>query len=198
MEPQPKPNDNKKIFKIAGLIILAVFIVATVLYGWVNRKAFLEQITYDEVDGFKRYEEIKDEWVNEPNRIEIPKMGVIAKITEPKDKAEMDRLLLESVTYNLGSAAPGEEGNVIITGHSSAPVDNQYAHIFATLNRLKYGDEILVYKDLVQYRYLVREKDFVDADDLSVISQERRGLTLITCWPIGTDINRLTIYAQML
>ncbi len=185
----------RKILLWISFILAILIIVTEIFFVWVNRKAFLEQINYDKDRSFEYYEEMKYRWSDEPNRIEIPKLGLIAKITYPDNETEMNKLLLESVTHMPGTALPGEKGNTVYTGHSSAPVESEYSHVFATLNRMRLGDDIYIYRDGQKYEYEVRKKNFVKPSEMSVISQEKQGLTLLTCWPIGTDFKRLTIFA---
>lgn len=93
------------------------------------------------------------------------------------------------------SQMPSESGgNVSIAGHRDI-----FGKEFYYLHNLQEGDLLyLVYEDSV-YKYLYLDSEVVSADDWSVI--KRQGftcLTLTTCDPIGTSLNRLIITSQLL
>lgn len=145
------------------------------------------------------------------NRLILPKIGkniplidsdperLIGADWKSLEKTFQDDLQNGVIRYP-GTAVPGKEGNVFITGHSSyypwAPGD--YKSVFARLKDLEVGDDIIVYYNQKKHHYIVREKKEVKADDVSVLAQEpgRRLLTLMTCSPVGTNIRRLVVVAE--
>jgi sortase A len=144
------------------------------------------------------------------DRILIPRIGQNIPIVQvPTDKLiQKDWAALESqiqdalqhgVVHFPGTAYPGEGGNVVITGHSSYfPWDpGRFKDVFALLHQVNVGDEVIVYHDQVKYRYIVYDKKVVKPDQVDVLTQggESR-LTLITCTPVGTALNRLVVLAH--
>ncbi|HEX8923846.1 MAG TPA: sortase [Patescibacteria group bacterium] len=116
------------------------------------------------------------------------------------DVGSMD--LKKSLIQYPQTALPGQLGNTVIFGHSVLPQffsPKSYLTIFATLYRLKQGDEILVDYDNVHYRYLVEEMYEIQPTDLSVLEQRYDGryLTVITCSPPGTVLRRLVVKARI-
>lgn len=141
----------------------------------------------------------------------IPKINVTSPIVwdSPVDEATMLNNLKFGVVHYKGTAKPGEKspdsdgyGNVFISGHSSYYWwdDGKYKTVFANLDSIEVGDEIAVgYNDKV-FIYKVFEKVVVNPDDLGVVKQDtdKHRLSLMTCVPIGTNINRLIVRASLI
>lgn len=134
----------------------------------------------------------------------IEKIAALAPIILNVDGADENTYfpaLKKGVAHLQGSAKPGENGNIVIFGHSSQAVntENKYGDIFSRLNELKNGDEIIIYiaKKKKQILYKVTDKNIVNPDDVSATYDTGEDkLTLITCWPIGSDEQRLIITAK--
>lgn len=108
--------------------------------------------------------------------------------------------LKNGVIHYPGTAKPGENGNAFITGHSSYyPWDpGRFKTVFARLNKVEVGDDIVIYYDQQKYHYKVREKKEVKNDDVSVLAQgDEKLLTLMTCSPVGTNFRRLVVVAEL-
>lgn len=100
------------------------------------------------------------------------------------------------------TALPGQFGNTVIFCHSVLPQffdPTNYLTICSTLYKLKKGDEIFLFWDGVEYRYLVEKLFEVSPNDLSVLEQRFDGkyLSLITCTPPGTYLRRLVVRARL-
>lgn len=130
--------------------------------------------------------------------LEVPVVYDLAGIEE-----ELIQKGLESgaVHYPL-SPKPGQNGNVVVVGHSSNNILNagKYKFAFAILNYLEAGDTIIMQYDNKRYVYKVTEKFIVKPEDVSVLgpTSSLASLTLITCDPPGTNINRLIIRADQI
>lgn len=139
---------------------------------------------------------------NSPNNlvtynISIPKIKIKDAVVT---LGSMD--LKKSLIQYPQTALPGQLGNPVIFGHSVLPQffsTKSYTTIFATLFRLKPGDDILIDFDHVQYKYVVEEMFEVPPTDLSVLEQrfDDRHLTIITCSPPGTFLKRLIVKAKI-
>jgi len=110
--------------------------------------------------------------------------------------------LSKSLIHYLPRSLPGEYGNVAIFGHSTlrqlySPKD--YKSIFTYLSSLETGDVIRVKIGDLKYEYQVYDMFVVDPDEISVLEQQKNGsfLTLITCVPPGTYLERLVIKAKL-
>ncbi len=98
------------------------------------------------------------------------------------------------------SSRPGQVGNTVIAGHSSNDLfdNSQYKFIFAQLERLSEGDMIYAHYEGVRYAYTVTKKDVVKPTDVSalVYPTDKPVMTLVTCTPVGTALNRLLVTAE--
>jgi LPXTG-site transpeptidase (sortase) family protein len=114
-------------------------------------------------------------------------------------ESQIQGALQHGVVHYPGTAYPGDKGNVVITGHSSYfPWDpGRFKDVFALLHQVSVGDEIVVYQDQKKYKYVVYEKKVVRPSQVEVLTQDGADrLTLITCTPVGTDLNRLIVLAK--
>ncbi|MDD3487154.1 MAG: sortase [Candidatus Moranbacteria bacterium] len=139
--------------------------------------------------------------------IRIAKINMAAPMVWSESDDEKSQLadLQAGVSHFPDSASPGQAGNAIISGHSSnyVWVKGDYNYIFRKLNQLEKGDFIEVSEKEqdgreILFRYAVRDK-FTAAPDDGRIFADTPGptLTLSTCWPLGTDLRRLIVKAEI-
>ncbi len=136
--------------------------------------------------------------------ISIPKIGVNSSIVlsiDIFDQKAYEQALTKGVAHALGTALPGGKGNSFIFGHSSAPLGltrNSASVDFILLHRLDIDDEILIFSGDDKYLYKVFEKKIVSDDSVEYVYKYhgKDTLTLMTCWPPGTNQNRLLIFAE--
>lgn len=99
------------------------------------------------------------------------------------------------------SADPGQDGNSFIFWHSSnfPWAKWNYNDVFALLNELTNGDEIIVYFKQKKYVYVVKNKLVVKPGHVSSLGWDsaNKQLTLMTCWPLGTTLNRLLVVTEL-
>lgn len=139
-----------------------------------------------------------------PAEITIPAIHITAPIIfdEPSQAEWKIQLALRRGVVHYGdTAVPGQNGNIVIVGHSSgqawAPGD--YKWIFTLLNKLHAGDQIEIAYQGIPHVYEVTGTTIVSPTDLSVTTQTPGPtLTLITCTPVGTSTNRLVVHAKEL
>lgn len=87
-----------------------------------------------------------------------------------------------------GTAQPGSGGNVVLSGHVQSLTAG---NVFAKIDQLRPGDQVIVRTNLGDVRYVIEGKNIVKNDDLSVIrSGPREELTLITCTGSFNPITR--------
>jgi sortase A len=143
--------------------------------------------------------------VSDEDKIIIPKINlevpIVFDIGSVAESAIQDALE-DGVAHFAASPEPGEIGNSVIVGHSSNNILNagRYKFAFVLLSRLEEGDTFFVHKDSVRYTYKVYEEKIVPPDDVSVLGEAEKpnSITLITCDPPGTSINRLIIVAEQI
>jgi sortase A len=110
--------------------------------------------------------------------------------------------LTKSLVHYLPQSLPGEYGNVAIFGHSTLPQlynPKDYKTIFTYLSSLEKGDKIYVNVGEFEYQYEVTTLFIVQPKDISVLEQKKDDsyLTLITCEPPGTWLERLVVTAKL-
>lgn len=121
-------------------------------------------------------------------RLSIPKINFAAVVVEGTGRKQ----LLLGPGHVKETAAPGADGNAVITGHR----DTFFRHIY----ELNKGDVLTVERDGKTYTYKVTGKKVTDPNDVSVLKQTNQAqLTLITCYPtyyIGPAPERLVVFSK--
>ncbi len=132
----------------------------------------------------------------------IPKISVDAPIVytaSTDNKVIMDDLQ-KGVVHYADTALPGHAGNTFLTGHSSYYwwSGGKFNQVFALLDKLRPGDVIYVNTKEGRYIYRVKESFVVNPSQTDVLNPtETPTLTLMTCTPIGTNLRRLIVRAEL-
>jgi len=134
--------------------------------------------------------------------IVVPKIGANARIIANVDASE-EKIYLSAlnkgVAQALGTDFPGEGGHIFLFAHSTDYFWNvgTYNAIFYLLNKLVTGDEVNIFFKGQRYVYKVVDKKIVDPSQVEYITRKtnREFLTLQTCWPPGTTLKRLLVFA---
>ncbi|MFQ5946504.1 MAG: sortase, partial [Anaerolineae bacterium] len=102
--------------------------------------------------------------------------------------------------WHQNSAFPGNEGNVVLSGHH-----NIRGEVFRYLIDLEEGDEIRLLADDELYRYEVVTKMILQERGMPlevrlqnarwIAATDHERLTLVTCWPYSTNSHRLIVVA---
>jgi LPXTG-site transpeptidase (sortase) family protein len=139
--------------------------------------------------------------------VAISKIGVNAPMVWSASDNEKDQLsdLAKGVAHFPSTASPGQTGNMIVSGHSSNYIwaKGSFNYIFKNLNNLMPGDIVDV-KTVQQngktfvYHYKISEKfTTLPNDDRIFDDTSNATLTLSTCWPLGTNLRRLIVRAEI-
>ncbi len=197
-----------------GLIMIGLFIA----YLFLNAPALLKRFNYYYTTEVKKENfadnnfELPSINPNQPasqqnilgnlkdNYLYIPSLNIEAPIiwAIPEEKI-LDNLKNGVVQFN-GSDTPDGPGNVFITGHSSYYwwVSSDYKHIFALLPNIKKDDQIIVTYKGEPYIYKVTDILTVKPSQTDIIdSRGKREVTLMTCVPVGTNISRFIVKAEL-
>lgn len=132
----------------------------------------------------------------------IPKIGananVIANVDASQEKQYLD-LLQKGVAHALGTALPGEGGHIFLFAHSTDYFWNvgTYNAIFYLLYKVEKGDEVDLFYKNQRYKYKIIETKIVDPTEVQYLTRKsnKEFLTLQTCWPPGTTLKRLLVFA---
>ena len=85
-----------------------------------------------------------------------------------------------SIGHLQGTSWLGEDGNVVLSGH--VEMSDGRTGVFATLEQINLGDEVVIVENETTYTYLVNDLRKVEPTDLSVVYPTGGDqLTLITC-----------------
>lgn len=135
-------------------------------------------------------------------RIEIPALKLNTSVAGVKlEKGNWNATWLwDQAGWLQGTAFPTWSGNSVITAHVVRS-DGQPGP-FARLNKLKPGDQVVVYAYGYRYIYVVRSTRYVAPDDISILRHETKPwLTLVTCDDYdeasGTYLSRVVVRAEL-
>ncbi len=213
--PQPPPAPKlhlatEKVYapeKITGVTVIkfislfvGIFIVS---YLAINSPAFFKKSRYFWDVSVQKHAYSQAVATPKPNptgeaTLVVPKIGVEAPIIWNVSDADMKAKLLQGVVHSQGTALPGTIGNVFLTGHSSYYpwVESPYKNVFSLLDKLSPGDKIFIRYSNALFTYEVQGSRVVSPTEISVLDQgPDYKLTLMTCVPIGTNLNRLIVSA---
>lgn len=191
---------------------LAVFIIAFLTFVWIlgrldllpepDTSKGLSTITVSKAtDSFPAAAiAATTDVVEKPVRIVASSVGVDVAVNNPfkTDIYSLDNALLTGVVRYPTSAELGENGNVVIFGHSSylPVVKNEYFKAFNGLQNLKKGEIIEVYGDGLVYEYAVDRVYEADATDTRIpLTKDGKKLTLSTCDSFGNLNDRHVVEA---
>ena len=125
----------------------------------------------------------------QPTRLQIPAINVDAQIVAGDSWDELKK----GVGHHIGSANPGERGNLVLSAHNDV-----FGEIFRHLDQLKPGDEIIVYSGAQRYRYTVSEQRLVAPTQVDVMSTTNEPtVTLVSCYPYLVDNQRIVVFGQL-
>jgi sortase A len=122
-------------------------------------------------------------------RIQIPAIGVDASVVQGDGWEQLKK----GVGQHVGSADPGEQGNVVLSAHNDI-----FGEIFRRLDELKTGDEIILHTQQRVYSYVVYNSDVVEPTQVEYLElTERPTVTLISCYPYLVDDQRIVVQGQL-
>ena len=204
-------NLAKSIAKYAALFVV-VFIIIFSLINWPavsgNIKYFWQNLTgknkvKTQDEFLPQAESVKQPTVQEMNlvnnHIYIKKLNLDVPVVWDSPENQFLANLKYGVVHYQGTAKPGEKGNIFIAGHSSSYwwQRGPYSAIFSIIDKLTLGDEVLVTYNNRVYFYQVTEKFVVKPSQVEVMNPTPNPtLTLMTCVPVGTALNRLIVRAS--
>lgn len=136
--------------------------------------------------------------------IVIEKIGANAKVVagvNPANERQYVQALTGGVAEALGSTKPGQPGNLYLFSHSTDAPWNiiRYNAVFYLLKELAAGDQVIIFYQNRRYNYIVFDKTIAQPNDVSYLTNRYDSpiLTLQTCDPPGTLLNRLVVRAKL-
>jgi len=197
------PKYRKLIFYVANML----FFCALIYVGYLYTPLISAIYGYKFKNTEAKIPQTIETKVSTDYIIQIPKILAYSKVIEnvsPFDQAEYNRVLKNNVVAQTkGSAKPGsgKGTSAYIFAHSTNENLGRVRNnaVFYLLGELQKDD--LIYIDYYgqEIKYRVYDKRVVKANELSYLTYQdpdKEVLILQTCWPIGTDWNRLLILAE--
>lgn len=121
------------------------------------------------------------------SRIKVPAINVFARIVQGDNWEN----LKQGVGQHFGTPNPGETGNIILSAHNDV-----FGQLFRDLDKLKPGDEIILYTEQKTYTYVVRQTQIVEPTQVEVMASTHEPVvTLISCYPYLVDNKRIAVTA---
>lgn len=122
-------------------------------------------------------------------RIVIPAINVDAPVVQGDSWEQLKK----GVAQHIGSADPGQIGNMVLSGH-----DDVYGEVFRDLPLLKVGDSIIVYTESHQFVYIIDGSQIVSPTQVEVMDPtETPTVTLISCYPYLIDTQRIVVTGKL-
>jgi sortase A len=122
-------------------------------------------------------------------RLQIPRINVDAPVVQGDGWEQLKK----GVGQHIGSANPGQDGNVVLTAHNDV-----YGELFRHLDQLQPGDNVIVYTQQRQYVYIVDRTVIVEPTAVEVMaSTGSPTVTLISCYPYLVDKQRIVVFARL-
>lgn len=122
-------------------------------------------------------------------QIQIP----VLKVDAPVVQGDGWEQLKQGVAQHLGSADPGQPGNLVLSAH-----DDIYGEIFRYLDQLKPGDQVIIITAQHSFTYIVTQTQIVKPTEVEVMAATTDPtLTLISCYPYMVDNKRIIVQASL-
>jgi len=191
------------------LIFSAIIVVALFLFLQYNRLIFASVEAYVAPGNSNAAQTIyspnSSNSVGQEPKLIIPKINVDVPVVYGvgNDNASQLKAMEKGVAHFSipgANAVPGQNGNTVLSGHSSNDLfdTGDYKFIFAQLDKLKQGDVIYANYNGKRYTYNVTKTEVVMPNQVNrvQIGTDKPMLTLITCVPLGTAEKRLLVFAE--
>lgn len=205
---------NSAIFAVKYTLLAIAFFI--LIFIGINYQAIFHKLNYWYQKDYQTNENLSDNSSTtfpknlnntlpdvRENYIYIPKISVDAPISWniPNNEKDVSHGLEKGAIHLKGTSFPGNIGNVFITAHSSNYIwaPGQYKTLFSLLDKLAVGDKIYLKYQSTIYLYRVYSIKIVNPNDLSVLNQSDKSiLTLMTCTPVGTSLNRIILFSNQI
>jgi sortase A len=123
------------------------------------------------------------------NRIQIPAIKVDAPIVQGDGWEQLKK----GVGQHIGSANPGEPSNIVLSAHNDV-----FGEIFRDLDRLKPGDQVIIYTQKRSYTYTISTTEIVEPTRVDLMTATTQPVvTLISCYPYLVDSKRIVVRAHL-
>ena len=122
-------------------------------------------------------------------QIQIPAIGLNAPVVLGDGWEQLKK----GVGQHVGTANPGETGNVVVSAHNDI-----FGELFKDLDKLKAGDEVILTTQDKSFTYIVTGTQIVEPTRVDLMAQSsEKLLTMISCYPYRIDNQRIVVTAVL-
>jgi sortase A len=122
-------------------------------------------------------------------QIQIPAISVNAPVVLGDGWEQLKK----GVAQHLGTANPGETGNMVVSAHNDV-----FGELFKDLDKLQPGDEVVVITQDRSFTYSVTGTQIVEPTRVDLMAPTNdKTLTLISCYPYRIDNKRIVVTAVL-
>lgn len=122
-------------------------------------------------------------------RIQIPAIKVDAPVVQGDGWEQLKK----GVGQHIGGVDPGDDGNMVLSAHNDV-----FGEIFRDLDKLKTGDQVILFTNARQYVYTVTNTQVVEPTRVDLMGSSGEPIvTLISCYPYLIDKQRIVISAAL-
>ena len=122
-------------------------------------------------------------------RVQIPAIKVDAPVVQGDGWEQLKK----GIGQHIPSTNPGKQGNLVLSAHNDI-----FGEIFRDLDKLKPGDEVIVFTNERSYTYLVADSEVIEPTSVEVLNPTKQAtITLISCYPYLVDDQRIVITARL-
>ncbi|MCX6056432.1 MAG: class D sortase [Chloroflexi bacterium] len=122
-------------------------------------------------------------------QIQIPAIGVNAPVVLGDGWEQLKK----GVGQHLGTANPGEIGNLVVSAHNDI-----FGELFKNLDQLQPGDEVVIITQDSTFTYQVTGTQIVEPTRVDLMAPgTEKTLTLISCYPYRVDTQRIVVTAVL-
>ncbi|MEJ5202709.1 MAG: class D sortase, partial [Anaerolineales bacterium] len=122
-------------------------------------------------------------------RIQIPAINVDAPVVQGDGWEQLKK----GVGQHIGTPNPGQTGNIVLSAHNDV-----FGEIFRDLDRLKKGDQVVLFTSQRTYTYIVQRVQIVEPTYVEVMSPSQEPIvTLISCYPYMKNDKRIVVSAVL-
>ena len=127
--------------------------------------------------------------VGQAIRIQVPAIRIDAPIVQGDGWEQLKK----GVGQHVGTANPGQAGNLVLSAHNDI-----FGEIFRDLDRLKPGDQVILYTSQRSYTYVVVDIKVVEPTATEYLAPATQPVvTLISCYPYLVDNKRIVVIAHL-
>lgn len=196
------------LVSVGGVILISIYLPIILLYlQFLFKEGELKQLSTEQKEQYNdenlRVEELSELFVDKDFGIFIPKIDANAKVIQdvnPYNEQLYNSALKDGIAHASGTSLPGKHGNSFLFAHSAVHFYDltKYNVNFFLLNKLEKGDQIYTSVDGEVLMHEVEEVSIVTPDKVEYLSEVRSydTVTLMSCWPAGTDFRRIVVVAK--